>query len=140
MKDYTSDELKLTDADIGDTMSDVQTRSMTAPAMTFHYDDKTLKVIDNETRVEMRVRGRTEVGMMPFEFFDPSSSAHSLYGAGRFRFDAHLVTHVEKIMKKDGSVVTHTQLDGFRIDRKNLWVSFSQYTAQIQLSSRLFAS
>ena len=74
--------------------------------MTFFYDEKALKVVDDETGVEMYVRGRPEVDLQPFEFFDPKSSVtrFSQHGPGKFRFVVSPILRVEEKPRADGSV------------------------------------
>ena len=97
--------------------------------MPFEYDGETLKVVDRESGIELYPEGRPEVDEEPFVFFDPNSTAKSVYGTGRFRIAATVITHAEKEQKADGSVSTHVITDGFRIGRQMLERSFEPYTA-----------
>lgn len=95
--------------------------------MTFHYDKAGLKLVDDETLVEISQEGPQEVNFWQFAFFDPRSTVRSGFGPGEVRFFVSPIERTEKLTRQDGTPITRTLLLGVKIDPRTLEASFERY-------------
>lgn len=111
--------------------------------MTFHYDKAGLKVVDDETLVEISRKGPQEVNFWRYVFFDPGSTVRSGsgpgsgFGPGEVAFNVRPIHRVEKLRRQDGTPITRTLLLGVKIDRRALTAAFERY---VKSDARTFDS